>query len=389
MKLPLLRYLWVFSVCVLTAASFVHAQEAEEPLITNVFVDTDIREALQDVASQAGITILVDETVSGYVTLELTDVPLSKALEMILAPGGFVAVEKDGYYLVSSGYPDSPAFKNIARSERVNLKDLDAEEALALLPDFYAQYVKVVPGKRFITITAPQPIIEDIKNILALADVPRKQVMIDAVVTEISGEAAKNLGIEWGGATTGPYSLQFGELASIGGIFQRLERVVATLHLLEKEGKARIRSNPRLVVLDGEEGEIRVTREEYYAIVTGTAAYPTTSLETISAGVILKVRPYIVEEEDIILTLSPEVSNVVGAGLQELPVVSRRVVTTTVRVKEGETLVLGGLRQLIEVTTEGKVPLLGDIPIIGFLFRHKKTTSEDKDVVILITPRIL
>lgn len=209
------------------------------------------------------------------------------------------------------------------------------------------------------------------------------------MVTEVSGEAAKNLGIEWGGATTGPYGLQFGELASIGGLFQRLERVVATIHLLEKEGKARIRSNPRLVVLDGEEGEIRVTREEYYAIVTGTAAFPTTSLETISAGVILKVRPYVVNGEEIILTLSPEVSNVVGAGLQDLPVVSRRIVSTTVRVKTGETLVLGGLRQLIEVTTEGKVPLLGDIPIIGALFRHKKTTSEDKDVVILITPSIL
>jgi type II secretory pathway component HofQ len=162
------------------------------------------------------------------------------------------------------------------------------------------------------------------------------------VVTEVSGEAAKNLGIEWGGATTGPYGLQFGELASIGGLFQRLERVVATIHLLEKEGKARIRSNPCLVVLDGEEREIRVTREEYYAIVTGTPAFPTTSLETISAGVILKARPYVVDGEEIVLTLSPEVSNAVGAGLQDLPVVSRRIVSTTVRVKTGETPVLGG-----------------------------------------------
>lgn len=167
------------------------------------------------------------------------------------------------------------------------------------------------PGR----VTAPQPIIDEIRRILALADVPRRQVVIDAVVTEVSGEAAKNLGIEWGGATTGPYGLQFGELASIGGLFQRLERVVATIHLLEKEGKARIRSNPRLVVLDGEEREIRVTREEYYAIVTGTPAFPTTSLETISAGVILKVRPYVVGGEEIVLTLSPEVSNVVGGGV--------------------------------------------------------------------------
>lgn len=385
-----IRYGGFVLVLVVLAFSLVaFGEDGEEPLITNVFVDTDIREALQDVAAQAGVVILPDETVSGYVTLELTEVPFSKALEMILAPGGYVATKMDGYYLVSSGQPESPAFRKMAKSERVNLRDLDAEEAMALLPDFYAQYVKAIPGKRFITVTAPQPILEDIRHIIALADTPRHQVMIDAVVTEISGEAAKNLGIEWGGKASGPYSLQFGELASIGGIFERLERVVATLHLLQKEGKARIRSNPRLVVLDGEEGEIRVTREEYYAITTGTPAFPTTSLETISAGVILKVRPYVVEDGEIILTLSPEVSNVVGAGLQDLPVVSRRTVTTTVRVREGETLVLGGLRQLIEVTTEGKVPLLGDIPILGALFRHKKTTREDKDVVILITPRIL
>ena len=365
------------------------AQPVEETLITNVFYDTDIREALQDVASQAGVSILMDDTVSGFVTLELTDVPFKKALEMILAPGGFIYQKMDGYYLVSAGTVDSPAFPSISRTERINLRDLRAEEVLNILPDFYAQYVKAIEDRNFITITGPQEIIDKIREIIELADQPRRQVMIDAVVTEISGEEAEDLGVEWAGAYSGPYQTQFGELMSIGGIFQRLERVVATLSLLEKEGKARIRSNPRLVVLDGETGEIRVTREEYYAIVTGTAAYPTTSLETIQAGVILNVAPRISGNDEIILVLSPEVSNVVGAGLQELPVISRRVASTTVRVKSGETIVIGGLRQLIEVTTESKVPILGDIPVIRVLFRHKKTTSEDKDIVILITPHIL
>ncbi|MGC8777555.1 MAG: type II secretion system protein GspD [Candidatus Caldatribacteriaceae bacterium] len=199
----------------------------------------------------------------------------------------------------------------------------------------------------------------------------------------------KNLGIEWGGATSGPYGLQFGELASIGGVFQRLERIVATLNFLEREGKAHIRSNPRLVVMDGETGEMSVIREEYFAITTGTAAYPTTSLETISAGVILKVFPRIVGDGEIILSLSPEVSNVVGSGIQELPVISRRKVNTTVRVKSGETIVIGGLRQLIEVTATSKIPLLGDLPLIGGLFRSKKTTVDDKDIVMLITPTIM
>jgi len=361
----------------------------DEILITNVFIDSDIREALMDIASQAMVPILMDDTVAGYVTLELTDVPLEKALEMILITGGFVYKKMDGYYLISSGTQDSPAFRNITSTARIDLKDLTADQVMTILPEFYAQYVKAIAGKNFVTVTAPDDIIKKIKEIIEMADSPRKQVMIDTVVTEISGEETENIGIEWGGANTGSYGLQFGELASIGGIFQRLERITATLNLLKREGKANIRSNPRLVVLDGEQGEIRVIREEYVAITTGSAAFPSTSLETITAGVTMTVTPRIHPDDSITLTLTPEVSNVVGSGINELPVISRRTASTTVRVKDGETIVIGGLRQLIEVTTKTKVPILGDIPLIGGLFRNKRTSVDDKDIVILITPKII
>lgn len=390
MRLSTHRYLIGILFVFLLAVSSPALGEEEEvvPLVTNVFIDTDVREVLQDVATQVGVPILCDDTVTGIVSLELNEVPLEKALEMILAPLGLTYTKMEGYYLVSAGTTDSPAFKSMARTVKLGLRSLTADEFVKLLPEYYAQFTRAKEGARFVVVTAPEEIIEKIKGMAAIIDGPPKQVVIDAVVTEISGEEAKNLGIEWGGVKSGAYSLQFGELASIGGIFQRLERIVATLSFLEREGKARIRSNPRLVVLDGETGEISVTRDEYYAITTGTAAYPTTSLETISAGVVMRVTPYIVGEDEVVLNLAPEVSNVVGSGIQELPVISRRKVSTTVRVKSGETLVIGGLRQLIEVTTKSKVPFFGDLPLIGGLFRSRKTVSEDKDIVILITPTI-
>lgn len=390
MRLSTHRYLIGILFVFLLAVSSPALGEEEEvvPLVTNVFIDTDVREVLQDVATQVGVPILCDDTVTGIVSLELNEVPLEKALEMILAPLGLTYTKMEGYYLVSAGTTDSPAFKSMARTVKLGLRSLTADEFVKLLPEYYAQFTRAKEGARFVVVTAPEEIIEKIKGMAAIIDGPPKQVVIDAVVTEISGEEAKNLGIEWGGVKSGAYSLQFGELASIGGIFQRLERIVATLSFLEREGKARIRSNPRLVVLDGETGEISVTRDEYYAITTGTAAYPTTSLETISAGVVMRVTPYIVGEDEVVLNLAPEVSNVVGSGIQELPVISRRKVSTTVRVKSGETLVIGGLQQLIEVTTKSKVPFFGDLPLIGGLFRSRKTVSEDKDIVILITPTI-
>jgi len=269
---------------VLVFASFLCAQEEEEqPLITNVFIDADVREVLQDIASQAGVPILADDTVTGTVSLELNEVPLEKALEMVLAPLGLTYAKVDTYYIVSAGTADSPAFKSIAKTVRIELRDLTADTVVKLLPEYYAQFVKAVEGQSFVVVTAPEEILRRIEDIIASIDCPRRRVVLDAVVTEISGEEAKNLGIEWGGVTSGPYGLQFGELASIGGIFQRLERIVTTINFLEREGKARIRSNPRLVVLDGEAGEMSIIREEYFAITTGTPAYPTTSLETISA----------------------------------------------------------------------------------------------------------
>ncbi|MBC7216785.1 MAG: hypothetical protein H5U36_01120 [Candidatus Caldatribacterium sp.] len=390
MRLSTRRYLIGILFVFLLAVSSPALGEEEEvaPLVTNVFIDTDVREVLQDVATQVGVPILCDDTVTGIVSLELNEVPLEKALEMILAPLGLTYTKMEGYYLVSAGTTDSPAFKSMARTVKLGLRSLTADEFVKLLPEYYAQFTRAKEGARFVVVTAPEEIIEKIKDMAATIDGPQKQVVIDAVVTEISGEEAKNLGIEWGGTRSGGYTLQFGELASIGGVFQRLERIVATLSFLEREGKARIRSNPRLVVLDGETGEISVTRDEYYAITTGTTAYPTTSLETISAGVVMRVTPYIVGEDEVVLNLAPEVSNVVGSGIQELPVISRRKVSTTVRVKSGETLVIGGLRQLIEVTTKSKVPFFGDLPLIGGLFRSHKTVSEDKDIVILITPTI-
>lgn len=370
-----------------------------EPLITNVFFETDIRQVLQDVAAQAGIPILADDTVQGYVTAEFEDTPLEQALPMILIPGGFIYKKMDGFYVVGSPDPASSTFSLLSDTQLVHLNYIKPSDVTNLLPESDLRYVKVNEATDSLTITAPPKIMQRIKKNLSTIDHPPRQIMMEALVTELSITAKKELGIdwfwEWDSATTedtkGRGTIGFkdlvGELtyATTGGF---IRNVSATIKAMVEEGKATIRANPRVATLEGEEATIFVGQEKYYVIVTGPEAYPYRTLESIAAGVTLSLIPYVAENGDITVHIAPEVSDVTGEGLEGLPVITKRRAETTVRVKDGETIVIGGLVQERETKILRRVPLLGYIPLVGILFRYYRPTKTQTEVVIFITPHL-
>jgi len=122
------------------------------PLITNVFFETDIRQALQDMATQAGIPILADDTVQGYVTAEFQDTPLEKALSILLTPGGFIYKKMDGFYVVGSPDPSSPTFSLLSDTELVQLNYIKPDDVTKLLPEFDLRYIKVNEATDSLTI---------------------------------------------------------------------------------------------------------------------------------------------------------------------------------------------------------------------------------------------
>lgn len=130
-------------------------------------------------------------------------------------------------------------------------------------------------------------------------------------------------------------------------------------------------------------------REEYYVILSGPPESPYYRLETISVGVGLKILPRIVGENEILMSISPEVSDVIQRGGREFPVVSRRRVETTVRVRDGQTVIIGGLLQGVQRELISGVPFLRKIPIIGLLFSRRTSSEEQTELVVFITPRII
>ena len=375
-----------------------------EILIDNVFYETDVRQAIADVAAQSGVNIIVDETVQGLITLEVIALPLDECLRRMLSPLGFTFRKMNGYYLVGSAYPDSPSFPLLSVTEIIPLNYIRAEDVPRSLSRFYDPFVKINDEMNTLTVTASPEILARIKEDLSIIDVPPRQVMIEALVTEFSKEARKSLGLDlgWFGTKGGKrwdVIIPLGDLldstlsikyfrpgAEVRGWRGDFEGAVRAL---VQDGKANIRANPRVATLEGQKATILVGKEQYYVIVTGTGPYAYGQLERIPVGVSLVIAPYISGKGEITVEIQPEVSDVVGIGATGLPVVSKRAVSTKIRVKDGETIVIGGLLQKIESVTKRKIPLLGDIPILGLLFSRTEKRVDEVETVVFITPHIL
>ncbi len=369
-------------------------------LITNVFVDTELRQALRDIAAQAGINIVADNSVQGWVTADLKDVPLEKALEIVLAGGGYTYRWMSDYYLV--GLPDvkSATFNNLTATEHIQIKHLDAASVAGLLSDFYSPYIKVDPANNIISITASREIIDRIKQDISQLDKPRKQVIIESAVVERSESGGENLEGSFGLSlpvgepqeTAGTAGLEYSYTGGIVFNLDSAQKIWLKLEALVGEGKAKVRATPKISTIDGKEASIELGREEYVIITTGTETTLTRTLQMIKGGITLKILPKVIETgtsepDSILLTIATEVSDVkIGA---ETPTALRRVVSTTVRIKDNQTVVIGGLKHESENEIIEKVPILGDLPIIGVLFSSKRKTRELSDVVILLTCKVV
>lgn len=376
--------------------------------IDNVWVDVPLTQVLRDMAMQAGVTIAVDPSVPDrLVSLDADGIPLAECLKRVTAGQG-LAVRKieEGFYLVGSVQPDSPSFTQLAHSERVYLKYITARHLQQCLPRELQAYVSSGERDAEVLVFAPPEQMERILEIIRQLDVPRRQVVLEALVVELSQEAGRQLGIDWerSGRDTSFAIIESGEtfsgLMRFASIDERDFRLLLiNLRMLVRKGFATIRSRPRVATLNTEKATIEVGLEEYFTILTDiNSRYLRTELQVVKSGVMLEMTPQIGADGDITVRVSTEVSDVtsrpgnVGDGDRPagtLPVVRRRKAETRVRVKEGDAIVIGGLVESHARDEVKRVPVLGSIPFLGGLFRSRTTTSVEKEVLIFITPRLV
>ncbi|MCX6641524.1 MAG: type II and III secretion system protein [bacterium] len=374
-------------------------------LITNSFFETDLRQVLTDLSMAAGIPILWDATVQGLVTYEAKDQPLDNVLNAILLPAGYTYSFKDNAYYVGSARPEDPAFGLLSKTAVVTLANLQASEAIGLLSDYFKPYVKASPSANMVCITAPPTWIERIKSDLLTIDAPPDQIMIEVIVTEIAKDALREIGLDWtiSGTKQNPLwnlttdslnvtspALLYNYTEGAVKLGDQTFNLAASLEALESSGRAKIRANPRITTMNGRKAEITLTRDQYFVIQTGTSqAYQMNTLQAVSSGIKLEITPYTAPSGEITVYVKPQVGDVVGKGANDLPEISNRTANTAVRVMDGQTFTIGGLSLQSEKNTQKKIPFLGDIPILGYLFRYERVEKSDTEIVIFITPHIL
>ena len=205
------------------------------------------------------------------------------------------------------------------------------------------------------------------------------QVLIEARLEELSGDAGRRLGLDWSfsGLTFTPNA--YGQWVSVSLDF------LTNLTALEEQGKASLISRQHTFTVSGKTGKILIGDRIPVMIQEVQEGVAVTKLDFINAGIELEITPTVSEDGTITATVKPVISSIVGWTPQNYPQIRTRELETIVSLKSGNTAVIGGMLHRDEIESLAKVPILGEIPLLGELFKKRSTTTENTEIVVMIT----
>lgn len=374
---------------------------------------TPLMDILSVLAEKSGLNIVASTDVeTREISIHLTDTPVEEALNLIVRAAG-LGYERIGDSVLVA--PQAQLTQDTGFSSYViEIRYADAFELVPLV-EKVADRVAADPGGNRLVVVATPGMIDQIREIVEDLDVPPVQIMLETEVIEIATDRMFELGIDWNKimhqtvifAESGPgggppedsgYDELPEEMPFIGrgfdasSVYRQAKALELALDLLEQEGGAKVLSNSKLATLNNRTAEIHIGDVIPYTVsnVT-TGGVVEVQVEKERVGVSVTVTPRAAGDGYITVTVEPSVSTIVGfrGPHDEIPWTKERTVKTQVRVKDGQTFVIAGLLSEDETETITKVPLLGDIPILGYLFRHTATQVKRSDLLIKITPRII
>ncbi|QDV68502.1 Type II secretion system protein D precursor [Rosistilla carotiformis] len=378
------------------------------PLVDEIFEETEIREAIQSLALQAKVSVVIDDQVSGVATAVFEEVPFEQALEQILLPLGYIWGMRNGQYLVGSSDPSSTLFRYLSIKMDYQPQHYAPADLLPLLPEKLQQYVRIVGKRNLVVIHAPQELADEILRELQNADQPQPQVILEAMVTVHSPDTSYQFGMDLQqiladgtsrGINAGLSGLALsGTLSpgSIGDLFGNFGTTAYFLRCLEQEGYLDITASPRVMAKNGEEAQISINRETFFSTQpVNSDVFYRQDIEKVESGIVLEITPVIRGDMVTVTIKRAEVSEDIRETgtdpdlANPYPLINRRYVTTTVDVRDGETITIGGLTHRQMIDRESRVPILGDIPWIGKMFRQVDKQNAEAEVTVFISPQIV
>ncbi|MEM9366154.1 MAG: protein transporter [Planctomycetota bacterium] len=379
--------------------------------INEEFIETDIREALTLLATEAEIDLVLDDQVTGIINAQINDLTVDQAIAKVLMPLGIVHVRRGEQIIVAPPDPASPLFSYVAVRQKYRPMNLEPNQLVESVPNEWLQYVTVIEPAKAILIEAPRRIADDILDRFRSVDQPIPQVVLEAIICVISPDSGFQFGVDWNHAVRlddvenlalGASSLALSGSVSgqgLDNIFSDFSTTSAFIRLLCEHGYLTIRATPHVMARDGEQANISINRETFFSVQPPGAnadgsVFFQQEIQKVDAGIMLDITPHIQGDVVTIDIEKAEVSEDIRNANSELavnpfPIINRRSVSTTVSVKDGKTIVIGGLVQRETIDRVNRVPGLSRLPGVGYLFETTQRQTREAEVVIFISPRII
>lgn len=402
----------------------VAATEYELETETNVYLDfreTDIKEVARVLSKLSGKSILVSEGVNASVTVNLEDIPWRQALEIILKTYHLALMDDDDFLIIVS-YDQVQTQEILAplKTKIIPLNFADIESINEIIEGSLTERgtVRLDERTKSLIITDTQDVIDSVEKILESIDTSTPQVLIEVLMVDKKVLEDFDFGVNWtlldtklseGFVHTRPGGL--GEQALPWETFKYFEQpfdlftneafsmgvssmvgddlLSVIVDMWEQENIATVLANPRVLTLDNEEATIEIIERIPYQEIKQTSEGATlTGTTFMEIGVTMTVAPQITQDGHIILNLVTEQEFETGRSDTNVPIVDSRKSESKMMVENEATIVIGGLRRKNKNEQVSKIPILGDLPLVGALFSQTSIDETLTELIIFVTPTI-
>ncbi len=338
------------------------------------FLDLDVREALLELSTISNIPIVFGESVTGLITVNINEKSFLESLQMITSAGPFDYKFENDFYYVGVVMNKAPSWWRLAYNHNYYTKNLTPEEIINQINPLYREYLVGDNSRNVLTITAPRRILIDIMNQLAFADRARRQVKLNISISEVSNHGNKILS----GLMGSPYrNGQLGQLVSLTR--EGLSSFVKNMRALQETGDVLVKANPTIITQDGLSALFASSVSDMNQTIRKKG-----HIIPLKAGINLKITPSITEKDNINLKIEHlEMGEIEGRK------VTSHSLSTTIRVRKNESLLIGGMITSKDKTQVTKIPIISEIPLLGWFFKHEEKYKETSEVIFLIKPEIL
>ena len=395
-------------------------QVDDDKLVTLDVANVPISNILRELAAQLEVSIITYQAPEGQLTARVNGLSLDATLNYLFK-GTNITYRKEGeVYIVGSKQTSG-----IASMRLIRLNHIRADAVIELIPESMKEeaIIQVVKEHNGLMVTGTNDVIVELENFVREIDYPTPQILIEALVVDFTETGLFSLGVEFGRDAETAQTVQDGDygfnddgftLSGNGGKLTDMFSPIGSalgirnigklpddfymkINALAKDGKANIRSRPHISTLNGHPASISIGTTQYYILNSSTPYQSQTNyylqetqrFESIEANVRLEVIPWVSSAGEVTAEIRPEFSTPVGNFDPEVPpTINSRVLDSTVRLQDGETIILGGLIQDEKTVSYNKVPGLGDIPLLGHLFRSRSHENRKTELVIFLTPHV-